>query len=226
MYELGRLEAPDPRDSNHLMSASLLGIAWPKYQRKRWTPGPVMNQGHPQACWGFVNSCVGHGWKQFMMTTPSPSPLAMSPTACDIYRWAINNDEFPYNDNRDMGTSVRAGVRFLEMQGRIKQYLWAWDVDTIVHWLLTRGPVVLGLPWHRDMSYPDANGFIKANGPLQGGHCIMANRVDRQEEFVEFPNSWDVTWGIKGFGKLRFDELYTLLREQGEACTAIERKLV
>jgi hypothetical protein len=215
--QLGRIESPDERDNDFLMK-SVIGVEWPKrIMRKKWTPGPVTSQ--------IGNSCVGYSFDQFLKTTPTKT--FDGPHPMNIYAWAKLHDEWDWNDNRDEGTSLRAGVQYLEYLGRIKQYLWAFDIDTIVRWILVRGPVVMGTAWHRDMSIPDAQGFIVPNGPVQGGHAYEIYGVDRVTQVAYGIQTWSEAWGpLRGHFKIKLDALDYLLHSNGECCTAVEKKLV
>lgn len=209
---LGRIESPDERDNAYLMS-SLLPARLPWNKRRRWRIGPILDQGR-------TSSCVGQAWKQFLQTTPKPT--MDGPTAWDIYQWALHNDEFP--GEQDNGTSIRAGARALmEHYQRLKSYVWAWNADDIVNWILRNGPVVIGIPWYEGMFNPDQNGYVLPSGRHAGGHAVLLNAADTTIETVEFPNSWSQRWGINGVGKMRFETLDRLIRERGEACVAIEK---
>lgn len=223
-YPLGRRESPDERDKNYPFSL-VLGADWPKTQRRKWTPGPILDQGLPDACRGKVNSCVGQSFRQLLASTPVPVSRHSGPSACDIYEWAIKNDEWPWNDNRDDGTSLRAGVQYLVNQGRVKTYLWSWDYEEVARWILTRGPVILGTAWHTSMFTPDANGYVIPNGRKAGGHAYEVYGVDRSLETFYGVNSWGTSWGLGGHFKIHYSTMNHLLVDGGEACTATEQRI-
>jgi hypothetical protein len=170
-----------------------------------------------------VHNCVGHGVKAFMMATPVKSTVTQLPSAMDIYELAKRLDDDPTNDNRDAGTSVRAGIQAIQQSGHIKSYVWAQSVDDVARWLLTKGTVVIGTGWTDSMTHPDNNGYINVSGPYLGGHCTLLYGVDMDYKFFWLQNSWSSSWGLNGCCKLTFDDLSKLLSQGGEAVTAVER---
>jgi hypothetical protein len=72
------------------------------------------------------------------------------------------------------------------------------------------------------MFKPDANGYIKPTGSYAGGHCWvwLGNLISEEAAFCL--NSWSAQWGLKGYFKVKFSDMATLLGQQGEACAAVE----
>lgn len=211
----GRVREPDERDRAYAMGA-LLPAAWPKATRRMWTIGPVLDQGHH-------NSCVGHGVKGWLMSTPVRSGPMEPPSALDIYNLARTLDDDPTNDNRDTGTSVRAGFAAVAQSGHVKSYIWSWDVDTTVRWLLTHGSVVIGTDWLTGMEDTDPAGYIHVAGTVLGGHCTLLYGVDRRTETLYGVNSWGVGWGQAGKFKLTFSDFGLLLAHGGDCCCGVEQ---
>ena len=224
-YPLGRKEAPDARDLNYPFSLEL-ATAWPaRIVRKKWTTGQVMDQQLPQSCRGKVNSCVGHMYRQYLVSTPVPVNPLLGPSACEIYEWAIRNDEWTWNDDRDDGTSLRAGVQFLVNQQRVKTYLWSWDYEEVAKWILTKGPVNVGTRWYSNMFTPDPSGYVTPGGNVVGGHAYLVYGVDRPTETFFCVNSWGARWGLAGHFKITYSAMNHLLLNGGEACTAVEQRI-
>lgn len=215
---LGRLYEPDSRD--YKLSTYIRDLDWwPTVRRRRWTVGMILDQGR-------TNSCVGQGWKQWQQTTPVAG--YQGPSAWDIYVRAKLVDEWPENDSvtTDTGTSVRAGAKVQQEDGRLGTYAFAQTVDEINHWILTRGPVVMGTLWYRDMYYPNTTGLVVPTGPVMGGHCYLAYGTDRDLGVIECVNSWGLGWGKMGRFKLTYETMDYLLHNQGEACVAMEKRKV
>lgn len=209
MPALGRLPAPDTRDRMHLMQLQ----ATPRTQMF-WITGPVLDQGNEPAC-------VGYAWKQFLQTTPRRT--LVGPRAPEIYYEAQLIDEWPGEGYA--GTSVRAGARVLANRGYLTEYIWGFDADTIINYVLTRGPVILGTNWYTGMMRPDANGWVYPTGMLEGGHAYEVCGYSRIRTAVQCLNSWGVGWGKKGKFWLHKDELALLLAQGGEGCSAIEKRV-
>jgi hypothetical protein len=210
-YGLGRHPATDERDEQHLMRELTRPLgALPTH--KYWYMGPVLDQGdYPH--------CVGYSWRKFLEA--SPLNTKTGPSAVGIYHQAQRVDEWPGEDYD--GTSVRAGAKVLSSLGHLAEYRWAWDLETAISWVLSRGPVVLGTTWYRSMFYPNEEGFIHPDGPSAGGHAYVLSGANRTRGVARIRNSWGYGWGQRGNAWLSFEDLERLILEDGEACTAIEK---
>lgn len=167
---------------------------------------------------GAVGACVGFAFAHFLAAAPLIQ-LHRIP-AMGIYRLAQELDEWEGTNYE--GTSVRAGAKVLQRAGMISTYAFARSIDAVVAWVLERGPVIAGTNWYNKMTFPDANGFCKPGGRLEGGHAYCITRVNVREEYFGFVQSWEPNWGAEGRGYIRFSDMERLLRENGEFCTAVE----
>lgn len=228
---LGRRSDPDPRDLDYplrLAGPSMIPTLLPSVVYRR---GKNRNQ-------GATATCVGHGWRAFMDGAPLMTTLG--PTPFEIYDGATQRDPWPDNDHdayRQSGTSVRAGAQELQARGHIANYLWAFNLQQVREWVLTgRGGVVLGVNWYRYMSDPDVDGIIRIGGRIDGGHCLYLFGMDEKSGMALLQNSWGEDWGgwrhpkskvqvYKGCARIPYEDLERLLRENGEACTAVEQKV-
>lgn len=220
-FPLGRLIAPDKRDYDyplHIALALLPPRVGDVTMTRFWEPGPVLEQ-------GSTNHCVGFAWWTFIQGAPLKTKG--SPDGHEIYYRATELDEWPETNNEN-GTSVRAGVKALQSFGLIKQYLWAYDVQTISQYVLTQGPVIIGSLWYQSMLSPQASDgyLLHPQGALAGGHAYKLVGVDAQQRVFKVQNSWGEWWGNKGFAYITFDELQRLLSENGEAVAAIEQEVI
>lgn len=205
---LGRRISKDHRDHKFLLRALLPDA--PRKPRKTWRLAWKGNQ-------GTTSMCVGYGWHGLLRAQPL---LQRTPSPIEIYQGAQRNDEWPGEDYE--GSSVRGGAKALQASGQIQSYGWAFDVGTVINWLATNGPVVLGTYWYKSMFTPDAIGMVALKGIRSGGHCYLAIGYDDKLEVVVCQNSWGKTWGKKGRFYLRYADLDRLIKEDGEACTATE----
>jgi hypothetical protein len=215
---LGRLPAADPRD---YPMRRLLAEA-PSPPRPR--PWPMFR---PPLDQGQEGTCVGHGWKHWMLVAPTiQTTPTRSPTAVEIYDEATFRDEWEGNErDRSFGTSVRAGAKALQARGILGVYAFAQSVEDVLAWLSGHGPVVVGLDWHETMMVPDAEGIIRASGPVYGGHCVALDWWDARRGLLWGPNSWGRGWGPrKGRFALPVEDLGRLLAAGGDACTAVETR--
>jgi hypothetical protein len=217
MYGLGRLPSIDDRDVKFPMRAALAPV--PEPVTRYWYFRNVLDQGNtPQ--------CVGHAWRGWLQSAPVIYKLA-DPDAHKIYFEAQKVDEWPGEGYE--GTSVRAGAEYLNTMGHVAQYLWAFDAETVIKYLLTTGPVVMGTSWYNSMFDPDSKGNLKVDpaSGFAGGHAWLLYGANRKTKKVRMVNSWGTGWGQKGKAWLSFDALGTLLSEyDSEACTASEKVVV
>ena len=219
-FGLGRVIAPDQRDQQYLLK-SVLKMPPSKFTARYW-PASAEWWGDQ----GETSRCVGFSWAHWIQDGPVTHPEATTIPVVDpteIYIEAQKLDEWP-GENYD-GTSVRAGVKYLQNKGYIKSYYWAYDVDTLAYALLELGPVVVGTYWYNNMFYPESNGMIRIGGGVAGGHAYMINGVNMKKKLFRIKNSWGTEWGIGGQAYITFADLDRLIRQQGEVCLAVERRL-
>jgi hypothetical protein len=231
MPAFGRRFEPDARDRNFLMRRMLpaaRALALPA--RKTWSiKATSLDQ-------GSTGTCVGHAWRNFLRCAPIKSE-ASGPSAFDVYRSAILMDPWNENDSEadlpdgdpglSFGTTVRAGAEAVLKFGRLKSYVWSFALQPTVEWVLLQGPVVLGTNWYSSMSRPDAEGIarITATATVEGGHAYLLRGVDTRRALARCVNSWGDNWGKSGEFFLPFTDLERLIHEDGESCSAVEKRL-
>jgi hypothetical protein len=214
---LGRRYAPDARDNAYPMRAAIgdtSRLVLPK--SRHWWAGETLDQGP-------TSSCVGHAWRGFLSCAPLKTRTG--PDAFEIYDAAQKIDEWPGEDYD--GTSVRAGAKVLAERGHLEQYLWAHDAQTAKEWILLRGPIVFGTYWYRSMNRPDVDGFVEVKGAPSGGHAYLGVGYSTKRAAFRILNSWGPDrYGQRGRAWIRESDMDRLIREWGEACTAVERRIV
>jgi hypothetical protein len=231
MAGFGRRYAPDIRDSGYLMRRMLAdarAVTLPA--RRTWgIHGKALDQGD-------TGTCVGHAWRNFLRCAPIRTERG-GPSAFDIYRsavlkdtWRANNDEAQLPDGDpglDYGTSVRAGAQAVTAFGRLKSYVWAFELQAVIEWVLTEGPVVLGTNWYSSFARPDRAGIVRIEpkAKVVGGHAYLLRGVDTRRALARCANSWGDGWGLSGEFLLPFRDLERLIHEDGEACSAVEKRL-
>jgi hypothetical protein len=191
-------------------------IAATKRRSYTWSCGYWLDQGSEGAC-------VGFGWTHEAGARPKVVLNLTNAIARKVYKLAQTFDEWPGEDYE--GSSVLGGAKAAEQMGWLEQYRWAFSLEDAILALGYRGPGVAGLNWYEGMSEPDKNGFIHPTGALLGGHCILINGVNVKKGYVKLHNSWSKNWGILGGCYLSFDDFGRLLKEDGEFCIPVIRKV-
>ena len=213
-YMLGRIAAPDERDKKYRIRSMLeprpLRL-WRYWNDLQW--------------WGDQGEnpwCVAYAWLHALEDGPrtikGKGPVI---PPHELYKAAQQNDEWA-GEGYD-GTSVRGGAKALAAAGRIAEYRWAWDIDTVVEALLNVGPLVVGTNWYRSMFEPEYNGdLLVAKGSLAGGHAYVLNGVNLKRGLLRVKNSWGRSWAGDGRAWMEIETFERLLNEDGEACIGIE----
>lgn len=218
-HGLGRFYSYDERDNNYLISELQFGNRPSTKRVQYWDD---------EQWWGDqgrTSECVAYAWTHWLEDGPfyqasTPHPI-VNPN--EVYNQAQRIDEWP-GENYN-GTSIRAGAKILQQRGFISNYYWAYDTQTIINTVLNVGPVVVGTYWYRNMFFPDRRtGLIRASGPIAGAHAYVINGVDTTRRLFRIKNSWGRNWGLQGRAFISFTDMAKLIKIQGEACLAIEKR--
>ena len=229
-HKLGRIVSIDEKDKKFLMARRLAAPGTAMPTSKTWAMnGKSLNQ-------MSTGTCVGHAWKNFLRCAPIQTEKE-GPSQWDIYRKATGLDEWSDNDDEatlpdgdtglDWGTSVRAGAQAVTAYGRLQSYLWAFELQPALEWVLTKGPIVLGVNWYSSFNKPDAEGIVKITpaARIEGGHAFLWRGANTKRALAACENSWGDGWARGGAFFIPLSALERLIHEQGECCTAIEQKL-
>ena len=222
--QFGRRFSPDPNDHKFLLRRKLALPGTPTPTSKTWAiTSKALDQGD-------TGTCVAHAWCNFLRCAPIQTTQGIDALRWKIYDAAIQLDEWPDNDNdtdRQMGTSVRGGAQAVTNLGRLKSYLWAFDLQSALEWVLTKGPVVLGTNWYSSMRNVSKEGIVKitAGASIVGGHSYLWRGANKTRGLALCSNSWGDDWGKSGEFYLSFHDMERLIHEDGEAATAIEQRV-
>lgn len=258
---LGRIYHADPRDQNYLMTRALGPADVTPVGQKLWDIPFLYDQGQTPDCTAYSSSAVMSSiyWAQ--------QKAAIDFNAPALYHWANTHDGIPGPHD---GSTVRAAFQGLLTVGdqiltsslpadtpgvkeKVQNFLWAnhaapnADINSIIKWILTVSPVVIGINWYSNMFCQNPQtgafvvppaGFINIGGPLAGGHAICVRGVmalQPNDTYFVLRNSWG-PWGVKvnddwtvnmnsrsGDILISKANLVTLLLQQGEAGALIDR---
>lgn len=232
---LDRIPQFDDRSRNYPIRTLLGAEAYARPRSYHWKPGPVLDQGREGACVGFA-------FAGELAARPAVVKEAGTDAyALGLYRRAQQLDPWPGEAPTYHGTSVLAGAQAVVEKSKMTEFRWAFGLEDVVATLGRRGPIVLGVRWYSGMYVTDADGFVTLDGSLVGGHAILARGLkcvwlpgrttgayadlDVDRSYVTWRNSWGLDYGNGGDGKIRLRDLDRLLREDGEACVPVVRRV-
>lgn len=217
-YGFGRLISIDPKDRGYLLPRKAISPTTRRF--RHYATAKALNQGD-------FPHCVAYAWEQYLLSAPIKNKQWKTPV--ELYHEAQLRDEWEGEDYD--GSSVRGGAKALQEFGYLKSYNWAFDVQPVVSHLLNVSPVVFGTNWYWGMFEPDREGFIHVEGALAGGHAYMIKGVNLDKKCpdgstgaLRIINSWGENWGEKGMVWISLTDADRLIKEWGEACTAMELK--
>ena len=182
-----------------------------------WRCDLHLNQKKTSACTGFA---VCHE----AAADPVPVPKLTAAIAQEVYARAKKLDQY-YGENY-AGSSVLGAIKAGAERGWYASYRWAfseYDLRIAVGW---QGPAVIGIPWTKDMRTPDTKtGVIKPTGVQIGRHALMVKGFNITTGMYRLHNSYGTGWGLGGDCYLHYTHMAQLLKQQGECCIPISRKL-
>lgn len=165
---------------------------------------------------GDTGHCVGFGWCQWGNTAPVEDQFKDDDGHALYYECKTIDGE-PQSED---GSYVRSGAKAMKNRGKIEAYAFADNLDVIIQWLKTQGPLAVGTDWLTDMFKPDDKGHISCTGKVEGGHCYLLLGI-KGDELVGL-NSWGESWANEGYFSMKISEWADLFASNGEACTAVE----
>lgn len=225
-----RYEASDPRLGRHVLHDSrslefqveaesldvLKSVRWPNQI-------PVLDQGN-------LGSCTGNAGVNVLATYPfwdaSEIKGILSATdaqqderyAVTVYSEATRIDPYggtyPPTDTGSNGLSV---AKVLLKLGKISGYQHATSLAAALT-ALSKQACMVGTIWRGDMFRPGPDGRLKVTGQVEGGHEYKLDELDVENKRVWILNQWGRNWGIQGRAWLSWDDLGTLLSDDGD-CT-------
>lgn len=214
----------DERSRNYPIRTLVAGLERP---RQTWWRAPFVRIDQ-----GREGACVGFAWTNELLSRPVVAGVPRPPDtfALSYYKEAQRIDDWP-GENYE-GTSVLAGAKVAKALGYISEYKWAFGIEDVLNALAFTGPVVIGIPWYEGMYQTTPDGLVVVSGKLVGGHAITLTGYGRRRfrtgefDVVRWRNSWGRTYGKRGDGYIKVDDLAALLKDGGEACIPMGRKFI
>lgn len=222
-----RYDAVDPRLGRHVRHDSRsLSYLYPETADPK-TLTSVRHERHiPTLDQGDLGSCTGNAatgnlgtaafWDQGEQVLSATDADADETYAVGVYSDATKIDPYsgtyPPTDTGSDGLSV---AKVLKNRGIISGYQHATSLNAALNALASQ-PVIIGVEWRNDMFDPDKDGRIHITGAVAGGHEIVLDELDVENERVWIHNSWGDSWGVDGRAYLTWDDFGTLLKADGD----------
>jgi hypothetical protein len=172
---------------------------------------------------GNIGSCTANALCGALDSAPdNTSGRAFDePAAVQLYELEtkLEGDPYPPNDPGGSGLMVCKAARQL---GWISSYHHAFGVQHALEALVVQ-PVITGVNWYTSFDTPDANGLvaIAPGATVRGGHEVVADGIDADNQLVWFWNSWGTVFGLGGRFCMSFSTWEQLLSEQGDVTVPI-----
>jgi hypothetical protein len=133
---------------------------------------------------------------------------------------ALEGQPYPPNDPGGTGLMVCKAAR---QMGLITSYHHAFGIEHALQSLVLR-PVITGVSWYTSFDSPDSNGLvaIAPGATVRGGHEIVADEIDAENQLVWFWNSWGKQFGVGGRFCMSFDTWSQLLQEKGDVTVPVK----
>jgi hypothetical protein len=210
---LGRHVKHDPR-SRQFQAARAPQIVSVTHQ----ATGLPLDQGH-------IGSCTANALCGALDSAPnSNGGAAFTETdAITLYELETKLEGKPYPPNDPGGSGLMVCKAAVQL-GMITSYNHAFGIQHALEALVER-PVITGINWYSSFDKPDPQtGLVKitAAATVRGGHEIVADGIDADNQLVWFWNSWGTQFGVGGRFCMTFDTWDRLLQEQGDVTVPVK----
>jgi hypothetical protein len=229
---LGRHVEHDPRSLAYahgvLPKSAVKSVEWTRRI-------PILDQGNLGSCTGNAGTGVlgtdSAGRTASTSVTITPAGAAAShgvfvagtydldeAFAVCLYKLATILDgisgTYPPTDTGSTGLGVAKALKALGLAG---SYTHAFSIAAL-NSAVQSGAVLLGIVWPQS-AFDTANDgriLVDKTSPIAGGHELELCKYDASTGEYWVPNSWNTTWGDKGWGYFTAADLAWLLSQQGD----------
>jgi hypothetical protein len=231
-FRLGRHIEHDPRSLAYahgvLPQSAIKTVEWTRRI-------PILDQGSLGSCTGNAGTGVlgtdSAGRTASTTVTITPAGAAAShglftagehaldeAFAVALYSLATILDgvsgQYPPTDTGSTGLGVAKALKALGLAG---SYTHAFSTAALNSALQT-SPVMIGIPWLKSMfdTATDGRILVDHTSGIAGGHELELCRYDASTGEYWVPNSWNTSWGDKGWAYFTAADLTWLLSQQGD----------
>lgn len=155
-------------------------------------------------------------WNAMSMQGIKPIPAV---TVGSLHRMSRAHYMMLGGDPAVGSSSLLSCARALRDFKLIDRYVWEYDIDGIMAWLLLgRGPVIIGCTLYGHMLYPKGVArTVTVGGPALGDAALVIYKADRVRGIIGIATSWE---RIHRF-EMRCEDVDLLLRKSDAEIVAI-----
>lgn len=170
---------------------------------------------------GNLGSCTGQALAGCLSTGPFRHRYSTQRYPRMFYRHATELDPWPGSwPPEDTGSDGLSVCKVAVAHGIIRGYTWGFSLTDLLDTLQAQ-PLIVGTAWKGGMDAPDSSGLVHAVGDDRGGHEYCAVGDDPERRRVRFANSWTAGWGDGGYFDLAYDDLASLLADNGDVTVPV-----
>jgi hypothetical protein len=168
---------------------------------------------------GQIGSCTANALCGALDSAPdfAGGTVLNEKDAISLYELETQLEGKPYPPN-DPGGSGLMVCKAAVQRGLIGSYTHAFGVQHALEALVLR-PVITGIGWYSSFDKPDPSTGLVQIAPgatIRGGHEIVADQIDADNQLVWFWNSWGASYGLGGRFCMTFSTWDQLLANQGD----------
>jgi hypothetical protein len=167
---------------------------------------------------GKIGSCTANALCGALDSAPdnTSGKTYDEPAAVQLYELETKLEGHPYPPNDPGGTGLMV-CKAARQLGWITAYQHAFGIQHALEALVLR-PVITGVNWYTSFDTPDGNGLvaIAPGATVRGGHEVVADGIDAENQLVWFWNSWGTVFAKGGRFCMSFSTWEQLLSEQGD----------
>lgn len=187
---------------------------------------PIFNQGNELgSCTGMAGlGILGHDpyWSALQAVTELRDPTHAGPFplteegAVALYSANTRIDPYPgVWPPEDTGSDGLSTAKSLMSAGVVAGFEWAFGVEQALT-ALTSFPLLVGTLWTESMFDVGADGLMRVEGDVVGGHQWIVDEYVPDNGWVGATTSWGAEFGVAGRFYLTVDDFARLLEYDGD----------
>jgi hypothetical protein len=174
---------------------------------------------------GQIGSCTANALCGALNSAPDFDGVTVlaEKDAVSLYELETQMEGKPYPPN-DPGGSGLMVCKAAKQRGLISSYAHAFGIQHALEALVLR-PVITGVQWYTSFDSPDTSTGLVEIAPgatVRGGHEIVADQIDADNQLVWFWNSWGPSFGIGGRFCMSYSTWEQLLQGQGDVTVPVK----